>query len=276
MSYILNALRKAEQEHQAGNHSNWLEKDLPENMDQKKSLGFWLFGALILINLATLSYFIWFNSPKSQRRPYFVQEKTKILVKSDSDDNKLPRNEAGSSKFIEEITAKPDIQQASKKITREAVAETVTVRKVEKAKRIQIAQEQKRQISTNKLADKSESVQKKKSISLIDSKLEPLSEDKANVESFVFVDKKNTGENSLEQVYIPALKELPLDFRRRVPKININVYVYSEDDAERFVVVDMVKYTSGSIIVDNMELKEIRSDSLVVEYNGETFRIMRP
>ena len=79
-----------------------------------------------------------------------------------------------------------------------------------------------------------------------------------------------------ENKTIPFLFELPPEFRHTIPDLKINVFVYSEQPAERFVMIDMVKYSAGQRIKDSIMLKEIRSDSLVVEYNNRTFRIKRP
>jgi len=75
---------------------------------------------------------------------------------------------------------------------------------------------------------------------------------------------------------IPLLKKLPYSFRRTVPELDINVYVYSEQARDRFIMVDMVRYTEGQQIADGLLLKEIRPDSLVVTFSGKTFRIKRP
>jgi general secretion pathway protein B len=75
---------------------------------------------------------------------------------------------------------------------------------------------------------------------------------------------------------IPFLFELPPEFRHTLPDLKINVFVYSEQPSERFVMIDMVKYTIGQRIKDSIEIKEIRSDSLVLEYNDRAFRIKRP
>jgi general secretion pathway protein B len=74
----------------------------------------------------------------------------------------------------------------------------------------------------------------------------------------------------------PWMHELEPEFRRTLPDLKINVYVYAEQASERFVMIDMVKYTVGSRIKDSVMLKEIRSDSLVLEYNKRIFRIKRP
>ena len=74
---------------------------------------------------------------------------------------------------------------------------------------------------------------------------------------------------------IPFLSELPYDVRRSVPKLTINVFVYSDDPQESFVMIDMVKVKTGQTIQEGMVLKEIRPDSLVVDYQGRTFQIAR-
>ena len=75
---------------------------------------------------------------------------------------------------------------------------------------------------------------------------------------------------------IPFLHELDPEFRHALPDLKINVYVYAEQATERFVMIDMVKYTVGSRIKDSVLLKEIRSDSVVLEYNKRLFRVKRP
>lgn len=75
---------------------------------------------------------------------------------------------------------------------------------------------------------------------------------------------------------LPFLDELPAELRRSLPDLPINVFSYASTPAERFVMIDMVKYTPGQRIKDLLELKEIRPDSIVVGYNGRTFKIKRP
>ncbi|MDD1620889.1 MAG: general secretion pathway protein GspB [Methylococcaceae bacterium] len=75
---------------------------------------------------------------------------------------------------------------------------------------------------------------------------------------------------------LPFLDELPADFRRSLPDLPINVFSYSSTPSERFVMIGMVKYVPGQNIKDVLELKEIRPDSIVVSYEGRTFKIKRP
>lgn len=72
------------------------------------------------------------------------------------------------------------------------------------------------------------------------------------------------------------LNDLPFDFRQTIPKFTINVFVYSQQPEDRWVMIDMVKYKPGQQIKDALLLQEIRPDSLVVVYQNRTFQIKRP
>lgn len=72
------------------------------------------------------------------------------------------------------------------------------------------------------------------------------------------------------------LKDMPPEFRRTVPDVNINVFVYDEDIEERFVIIDMKKFKEAQSIAEDMTLEKILPDSLLVRYQGKKFRIKRP
>lgn len=75
---------------------------------------------------------------------------------------------------------------------------------------------------------------------------------------------------------IPLLSEMPRDFQREAPSLNINVFVYSDLPEERFVVINMSKYRTGQKIDSGPEIIEIGPNSLVLEYLGRKFRVERP
>lgn len=74
---------------------------------------------------------------------------------------------------------------------------------------------------------------------------------------------------------LQALEDLPADVRQSLPALPINVYSYSPVPAERFVMIDMVKYVPGQMIKDRLELKQILEDGIVVNYGGHLFKIKR-
>lgn len=74
---------------------------------------------------------------------------------------------------------------------------------------------------------------------------------------------------------IPLLTKMPREFQREVPSLKINVFAYSENPEERFVIINMSKYRAGQKIDSGPEILEIRADSLVLEYLSTKFRVGR-
>lgn len=75
---------------------------------------------------------------------------------------------------------------------------------------------------------------------------------------------------------IPWLRELPYEFRKTVPPLDINVYAYSDDIRERFIILNMVRYGEGDKLAEGLVLQRIGAEALVLTYSGKTFRIKRP
>jgi len=75
---------------------------------------------------------------------------------------------------------------------------------------------------------------------------------------------------------IPYLQDLPRDVQRRVPSLMINVYVSSDNPEERFIVANMTKYRPGQQIADGLTLEEIEPASMILRFEGKRFRMRRP
>ena len=75
---------------------------------------------------------------------------------------------------------------------------------------------------------------------------------------------------------LPYLRELPFTFQQTVPDVTINVFVYSDQPSECFVMIDGVKYKIGQSLPNAMHIKDITVNSLVVEYQNKAFQIDRP
>lgn len=74
---------------------------------------------------------------------------------------------------------------------------------------------------------------------------------------------------------IPFLSDLSPKFRRSVPDILINVFIYVEKEENRLIMINTKTYRVGQEISKNMKLKEIRKKSIVVKYKNKTFQIRR-
>ena len=85
-----------------------------------------------------------------------------------------------------------------------------------------------------------------------------------------------TPEISLPKETLPYLRELPFAFQQNVPEFTINVFVYSDQPSECFVMIDGVKYKIGQSLPNAIHIKDITTNSLVVEYQNKTFQVERP
>ena len=73
----------------------------------------------------------------------------------------------------------------------------------------------------------------------------------------------------------PDLRDLPLDFQERIPPLKISMFAYSREPAERFVIIDMKKYRTGDRLPGNVLLLEIQAENLLLELDGQKFRVPR-
>jgi len=72
----------------------------------------------------------------------------------------------------------------------------------------------------------------------------------------------------------PLLSELPTELRSRIPKITITGSVYSDSPAQRLLLVNNLVLTQGGQVAPDLKLEEIQPRSSVFSYKGARFRVM--
>jgi len=72
---------------------------------------------------------------------------------------------------------------------------------------------------------------------------------------------------------VPLLSELPDDLRRQVPALTITGAVYSENPAQRLLLVNNLVLTQGTLAAPEVQLEEIRARSSVFSFRGTRFRV---
>ncbi|MES9911738.1 MAG: general secretion pathway protein GspB [Candidatus Sedimenticola sp. 4PFRAG1] len=73
----------------------------------------------------------------------------------------------------------------------------------------------------------------------------------------------------------PLLMTLPYKFQKTLPELTINVHAFSEDPANRYVILNMKRYRESDKTREGMRVVSIRENSLVLEYGQRKFRILR-
>lgn len=288
MSFILNALRKSEQERLAKQAESTGHKLIgKQEQVVNKKLPVWLI-ALFIINMCLMAYFVWSvmqedtqsiktektivtEKPKSLTPDTVVSEKPKpstldtaVSEKSRplTQDKVVSEKPPPSTPKAIDTFKDPAINLAKQK-EQAYIAQQIKERKVKKRKTKKLEEitpaENKQTISVKKQVENVPmEVERKKT----DSPRAALSSD-------------NQPKTKNKEKTIPFLSELAFEFRRSVPAIDFNVFVYSSIKKERFVMIDMKKYQAGKEILEGMVLKEIRKNSIVVEYKNKVFQIDR-
>jgi general secretion pathway protein B len=73
---------------------------------------------------------------------------------------------------------------------------------------------------------------------------------------------------------LPTLNELTGDRAVSMPPMHLDIHVYSTNPAERFVFINMRKYTEGATLTEGPVLEKIRTDGVVLNQRG--FRFVLP
>lgn len=257
MSYILNAIRKSEQDRQTQEASN-PESTLLEMQPKKKSNLSWLIIALIIINILALIYFIFLNPRQQQETTIATAE------------NKTPTLAPPIQPEKPKITLKNNIGQPKPEPT------TKSTPKPSQKKSISNMLEKRRTFknpATEPVVEKVVTVAKKTNLSQPTATLPRPVEAKPTPVKPQPIQVSSKPENAKK---VPFLREMAPAFRRNVPNLNINIFVYAENPDDRFVIIDMKKYRIGQETTDGLKIKQIKSNSLVLRYNNRTFQIERP
>ena len=289
MSFILNALKKSEEERQNVQSDSVQDRVLDRDDIVKKKKPLWLI-ILSLANLCLLFYFIWLFLLKdepdtSKKKTPHITEKSKEIV-----ENKKVTQATVQAARVKKIV-KPIREQVKPKaplswkdevqpikINKQHVVNKTNVEIVEKRPKQRkenqfsisqrIENKRKETHKRKQTAFRSRTVDKQQTIKKENSPFAKRTYVPPSTTDYVETVEQN-GSNP------PYLSGMSYEFRRKVPHIQINVFVYSEKEEDRMVMIEMRKYQAGMEIAKNMTLKEIRKNSIIVEYDGKVFQIKR-
>jgi general secretion pathway protein B len=72
---------------------------------------------------------------------------------------------------------------------------------------------------------------------------------------------------------VPALRELPEPIQRQIPALVIGGYIYSKNPEDRLLLVDKALRREGEQVAPGLILEKLRPTSAVFNYNGYRYRI---
>lgn len=74
---------------------------------------------------------------------------------------------------------------------------------------------------------------------------------------------------------IPTIDQLRLDGSLQLDELHLDIHVYSDDPAERFVFINMDKHREESRIDEGPVVREITPDGVILEHQGRSFLLPR-
>lgn len=74
---------------------------------------------------------------------------------------------------------------------------------------------------------------------------------------------------------IPTIDQLRLDGSLQLAELHLDIHVYSDDPAGRFVFINMVKHREQSRIAEGPIVNEITPDGVILRYQGRNFLLPR-
>jgi general secretion pathway protein B len=248
MSYILDALRKSEQERQATEPNSVTDRILVSQPQPIKKPAKWI-AAIIISNLLVIASFAWFFTQKAPTEPQ--------QTVTDSQQKPLLPPPVTTQDAINLHSTQPPSKEVESKSPSPSIAQLI------EAKKMAAVQQPHTQIPEKKpLAIKKEPLTRKTAVKSPDAEmLETITEKPATLPS---------------RKGILTLDELPYEIRNTLPNLTINVFSYAHQPEDRFVIIDMVKYRTGQLIKGSVKLKEILPNGIVLQYGNNTFRIERP
>lgn len=256
MSFILNALRKSEQERQALQAENVTDRILLPPPPQNSSKTSKLLVFLLIANVLVIAGIVWLVRNNSTSPLLNTTTQTLSILQPEQ-----------KTKLESKAVAKPSIQP--KRLAQKAESESASIAELIDKEKSEPAPLPVMPVTTKKPAADTIKLPVITNNSELQIQAMPAIAPVAKVEP----DEPETIPVIKD---VPFLSDLPFEFRQTIPKFTTNVFVYSQDPEERFIMIDMVKYKPGEQIKDAMLLKEILPDGFVVDYRSRIFKIRRP
>ncbi len=263
MSYILDALKKSEQERGHGNvpgvqtiHSSGL---LYRN--EKKSLWPYLLIIAVLLNLIVISVYIYTQKTGTQQKK--ERSTTVAQIKSENKAEQTPifsRLNTLQTKRSQPHLPQPKIIRTSNKSTHKLTnkEEALTVNQLISIRQSDISPQQNRH--TNRI--KPDVRKKSRETKLVAKNLnhKSLPAGKAITPPPI-----KAGPKIIEQA------DLPAEIKRELPTMVITAHVYSSDPKQRSMVINNQFLGEGDYIMDGLVLFKITPDGAIFDYKGLLF-----
>ncbi|MBT8120482.1 MAG: general secretion pathway protein GspB [Gammaproteobacteria bacterium] len=234
MSYILDALKKSEQERGHGNvpdvqtvHSSSLNY-----RDDKKAVWPYILIVAVLLNLLAIGYFI--------------------------------INQAGPTETTQSIAESTDTTKATTGNT------AITVKQEQHTPPAPMADDS-IQLQASGVSSVSTTTTAGKNVNAAAQEKEPMTRETATVSETVTTKPAPQAAATDNSEAIIDFYELPDSIKQQIPTIIISAHVYSSNPLQRSIVINNNFMEEGEYVLDDLVLHEITQDGAVFNYRGTLF-----
>lgn len=75
---------------------------------------------------------------------------------------------------------------------------------------------------------------------------------------------------------VRLLTAMPPEFQQRLPALTVNIHVYSPEESQRILYINNRSYRRGDEISGGVVVEEIVADGVVLQFQGQRFKLPRP
>jgi general secretion pathway protein B len=276
MSYILDALKKAEKERKRGMVPDLLTvQDAMVQKPKKRLHWSYLIFVALLLNASVL---MWWLSPWQSKKPNVVAQSTAVhqreskLFKSDREISDARLSVAAPSSIPEKVIrqgARADEKKFSPKSEATVANPENPVNVVYQNKPLQVKAYIERKAPSKPIT--TANIRGSHKISPSIPKQTPAATNFSNKPQSSI----NTGIVPEQKVF--NLKDLPLSIQQSLPAFSISVSVYSDDPDSRMIKINGQRLQEGQYLTAGLKLEEITRDGAIFSYQKYRFRVgIRP
>jgi general secretion pathway protein B len=285
VSYILDALKKSEQERSRGTIPDIKAIHRPAAADPKKSSQWpYLILIVLLLNAAGLGYWIYYQNRKTTVADLEI---TNPQVQTTSDDTASiadPSSIAGNAEEKgQNLQQVQDTQHAQQQLEQNLASlqhevERTKTPKPQTAspKPIQPTKQSSKPATSSKAAsDKPNVIFSDKPLDVSDTELKNAEtvDDLAALSDVQIVPEEDTSVADFVDDKIYEISELPDAVKRELPDISFAGHVYSSTQSQRSVMLNGKKMREGQEVTKGLVLEEITLEGVVLRSQGYRFKL---
>jgi general secretion pathway protein B len=270
MSYILDALKKAEKERKRGTVPNLsTDQDLPIQKPKKRLLWFYILIVVLLINAGV--FFFWLSPWKSKELTIIA--KTPSLVTSNIHEKapstgSLDMQTHTGTKSIQPKKTAPSAVHSAKNEAPNNVKSTIPPQKPTEPQQQQQTEPAPSTNEEDVLNNSYSIVQPQDYTAPPSTVVSPPSTEPATSDK-----QAPSPHPPPERFRLYDLKSLPESVREDLPDINISVFVYSDDPSSRVVKINGQTVREGQELTDGLKVEKIVPEGVIFNYEDYKFRV---